>query len=78
MALLENDQLLADKLYSDIEKESTEAKSYLARKAFTEKNWKRAQELTESLLKLYPNNELLRDNYKKIMEEQQKQKTVNN
>jgi thioredoxin-like negative regulator of GroEL len=71
IALLEGDVEEADSMYSAIVKDSSEAKSYLARKAFQNKNWKKAKELTEDLLKQYTNNALLRENLKKI-EEQQK------
>jgi hypothetical protein len=69
IALLEGDEPTADKIYLGIEKTSTEAKSYLARKAFAEKNWERAQELTEDLLKIYPANQVLKDNLQKIKNE---------
>lgn len=72
IALLEGNTALADKIYSSLETVSPEAKSYLARKAFTEKDWKKAKELTEELLKEYPTNLLLQENYKKILEEQNK------
>jgi hypothetical protein len=72
IALLEGNTEQADKLYSALEDESWEAKSYLARKAYSEKNWKRAKELTETLLKEFPNNPLLRQNYERIVEEEGK------
>lgn len=72
IALLENNTALADQIYLSIEKESPEAKSYLARKAFGEKNWAKARELTEELLRQYPTNVLLHENLKKIDEEQKK------
>lgn len=70
IALLEGNTDLANKLYSALEEKSAEAKSYLARKAFAEKDWKRAKELTEQLLRLYPTNPLLQENLKKINNEQ--------
>lgn len=73
IAMLEGDTLQADKLYGEIVDKSSEAKSYLARKAFQEKDWKKARELTEDLLRQYPDNGLLRENLKKIIEEQQGQ-----
>lgn len=72
IALLEKNDALADQIYTSIEKQSPEAKSYLARKAFSEKKWDRARELTVELLKQYPTNTLLQDNLKKIDEEQKK------
>ena len=74
IALLEGDTEQADKLYASLEDKSAEAKSYLARKAFAEKDWKRAKDLTEQLLRIYPTNQLLQDNLKKIMGEQNKTK----
>lgn len=76
IALLEGDSDLADRLYESIEKASAEAKSYLARKAFADKDWNRAQGLTEQLLKQYPNNPLLIENLNKIVEEQNKVKNA--
>jgi hypothetical protein len=69
IALMQGDTALADKLYSGIESQSWEAKSYLARKAYEDKNYPRAKELTELLLQEFPNNVLLRQNYQKIVEE---------
>jgi hypothetical protein len=72
IALLEKNEALADQIYTSIEKQSPEAKSYLARKAFSEKNWTRARELTTELLQQYPTNALLQENLKKIEEEEKK------
>lgn len=69
IALLEGKTDLAEKIYLSLEKLSPEAKSYLARKAFQDKDWKRAKDLTEELLRQYPTNTLLQENYKKIIEE---------
>jgi len=66
IALLEGNTATAVTLYESIAGQSSEAKSFLARKAFNEKNWKRARELTISLLKEYPNNPLLRQNLERI------------
>lgn len=74
IALLEGNTQTADQIYTTLEKESPEAKSYLARKAYTEKDWNKARELTEELLREYPTNQLLQQNYKKILEEQNKAK----
>lgn len=70
IALLRGNTDEADKLYSELENESWEAKSYLARKAYENKNYKRAKELTEALLLEFPNNALIQKNYQKILEEQ--------
>lgn len=72
VAILEGKNDLADKLYGELEDKSLEAKSYLARKAFLEKNWKRARDLTEALLREYPTNTLLRENLQHISEEEGK------
>ncbi len=69
IAVLQGDNETADKIYAALEQQSTEAKSYLARKAFQEKNWPKAQELTEALLKVYPTNQVLKDNLQKIENE---------
>jgi thioredoxin-like negative regulator of GroEL len=72
IALLEGNTDTADRIYSSLEKISPEAKSYLAKKAFAEKDWSKAKELTEELLRDYPTNTVLQQNYKKIIEEQNK------
>lgn len=66
IAVLEGNSVLAEKMYKGIEDKSIEAKSFFAKKAFEERDWKRAEELTKELLKQYPNNPLLLDNLKKI------------
>lgn len=68
IALKEGNREVAEKIYDTIADKSYEAKSYLARKAFQENNFQKAQVLTEELLKKYPNNALLLDNLKKIQE----------
>lgn len=70
IALMENYPVLAASLYESIEDSSSEAKSYLAWKAYTEKNWAKARQLTEALLKIYPDNGMLKDNLHKISEEE--------
>lgn len=71
IALLKGDEPLAAQIYTSIEGSSSEAKSYLASKAYAAKDWAKAKQLTEELLKLYPDNALLYENLKKINEEQQ-------
>lgn len=66
IALLEGDTELAGQIYLDIESHSSEAKSFLASQAFNQKNWKRAQVLTQQLLNIYPDNFLLQENLLKI------------
>ena len=70
IALSQGDESLANKIYTTLEYQSSEAMSYLARRAFIEKNWKRARELTEKLLRKHPSNLLLRKNLKLIIEQQ--------
>lgn len=70
IALLQGDTRLADIIYSQIENESPEAMSYLARKAFANRDWARAQELTQKLIQLFPDNTTLRDNLNQILEVQ--------
>jgi hypothetical protein len=74
IALQEGNYKKAFHLYLELEKDSSEAKSFLARKAFTDKEWGRARELTEALLKEYPKNTLLNDNLQKIIAEEKKRK----
>ena len=67
IALLQGDDKLATQLYGQIQKESTEAKSYLAKRAFAESDFNRARALTEELLKEHPNNATIRKNYNAIL-----------
>ena len=69
IALLENKLDVANKLYESIVNTSPEAKSYLARKAYLDKDMNKAKQLTEELLREYPTNPMLQENYKKIIEE---------
>jgi predicted Zn-dependent protease len=68
VALQEGNQKLAEKIYETIADNSFEAKSYLARKAFRERDFSKAQLLTEEMLKKYPDNQLLLENLKKIQQ----------
>lgn len=72
IALEEKDLKKAYSIYLGIENESSEAKSFLARKAFADKDWSRARMLTESLLKQYPNNPVLTGNLEKIIAEERR------
>ena len=74
IALQQGDQNGAHSLYMQIEKESSEAKSFLAKKAFADKDWTKARILTESLLKNYPGNPQLEENLTRIKVEEQKLK----
>ncbi len=77
VAYLEGNAPLADKLYAAIEKNSPEARSYLARKAFADRDWKRAQELTQLLMEDYPDNPMLQENLNKIAVELKREEKVN-
>lgn len=74
IALSQNDKATADNIYSSIETASPEARSYLAKKAYSEKNWKKARELTETLIRDYPNDEQLKKNLAKIISEENQRK----
>jgi|694.fasta_scaffold32219_4 hypothetical protein len=73
---IEGNEDQATKIYQSIEKDSPEAKSFLARKAFQQKDWKRARELTEQLLGIFPTNGTLQQNLKQIQEEENKAKNT--
>jgi len=62
----EGEEKIADEIYLGIEPYSSEAKSYLAQKAYVKQDWKRAKLLTEQLLKSYPHNGTLQENLKAI------------
>lgn len=70
-ALEEGDISLAAKLYSSIVEQSADAKGFLARKAFNDKDYTRAKLLTEQLIQLYPESVVLKENLKKILQEQE-------
>ncbi len=59
IALQQGDIAQADTLYGKIEKESLEARFYLARRALSEKKWDLARRLTEQLVIEYPDNQQL-------------------
>lgn len=56
-------------LYAQIESTSLEAKSFLAKKAFADKDLRKAYTLTEELLKADPSNPTLKQNLAKIVAE---------
>lgn len=74
IAHLEGNERKAVKLYQSIVYESSEAKSFLARKAFLDKDWDTARELTEQLLEEHPGNTTLIDNLRKIRQNQQSER----
>ncbi len=70
IAIQEGNHDLAEHIYHSIQDKSLEAKSYLAKKAFTDKNWDEARLITEKLLTEHPDNQQLRDNLEMIKKEQ--------
>ncbi|GAB4235219.1 MAG: hypothetical protein Tsb0021_14690 [Chlamydiales bacterium] len=70
IAILEERPEEAERIYSQILDRSAEAKSYFARKAYADKNWERAKELTQELLVEFPNNPTIRQNWNKILKQQ--------
>lgn len=71
IALKEGNEEEAHKIYIMLENQSSEAMSFLARRAYANQNFKRARELTEKLLKRHPANMTLRQNLKLIIEQQE-------
>lgn len=67
IAVLIGDTETASEIYQKIKTESKEAKSYLARQAYQQKNWILARELTEDLLNESPGSTQLQENLKKII-----------
>lgn len=61
----------AARVYGAIETVSLEAKSYLAKDAFIRKDYRRALDLTDALLKSYPTSETLLENKRKLIKELQ-------
>lgn len=76
IAIQEGDLKKAYKLYLELENDSSEARSFLARKAFNERNWERAKQLTEDLIEAHPDNTVLKDNLSKIIAEQKKRSKI--
>lgn len=66
IALYSGDENQAAHIYEQIASDSKEAQSYLAKKAFNDKDWPKAKALTEKLLIAYPSNQLLQENLRKI------------
>lgn len=66
LALAEDKPTEAESIYAAIENESDEARFFLARQAFNQKNWLRARRLTEELAKKYPDRPQLRINLEAI------------
>lgn len=76
IAIQEGDVKKAYTIYLDLENDSSEAKSFLARKAFNDRNWERAKQLTEDLIADHPDNHVLKDNLTKIIAEQKKRSKI--
>lgn len=70
IALLKGNDQVAVTIYTAIQSHSTEAKSFLAQRAFAAKDWNKAKALTEDLIQIFPDNSLLQENLKKIVSEQ--------
>lgn len=70
VAYRSGDEALADQLYGAIEKDSVEAKSYLARRAFERHDWKRAQQITQELVQRYPTHPQLLQNLQFILQKE--------
>lgn len=73
-ALEDGDFSLAAKIYTSIIEQSADAKGFLARKAYNEKDYSKAKKLTEQLIQQYPDSVVLKENLKKILQEQKNQK----
>jgi hypothetical protein len=68
IALKQGNIAQADELYGALEKDSLEAKFYLARRAYAEKQWDRALKLTEQLIVEFPDNPELHKDLQKLRE----------
>lgn len=66
IAMLEGNVDCADRLYTLLEEESLEAKTYLARRAFQQQQYGHARKLTEKLLDRVPTHPVLRKNLQEI------------
>lgn len=72
IAVLQGKSEEAAEIYHKILQKSNEAKSYLARLAYQQKNWPQARAITEELLKEFPGNRQLQGNLEKIIAEEKK------
>jgi len=73
IAVMEGNLETAAQIYERIVNQSTEAKSFLARRAYQQKNWSQARQLTEDLLSEFPGNTQLQENLKKIIAQEEVQ-----
>jgi len=72
IALVEGKTEDAHRMYAALEKESAEAKAYLAKLAYDNQDWQTARRLTEELLLRFPDRMRLRSNLKAITEAEDK------
>lgn len=77
MALLEGNGTQAEEIYSKVQDQSIEAKSFLAKQAFLKKDYKKARELTEQILIKNPNIDVLRTNLEAINKAEKEAQGVN-
>ncbi|MEX2670223.1 hypothetical protein [Candidatus Uabimicrobium amorphum] len=66
--LLENDKTRAQKIYQKIAQKSVEAKVFLAKEAFQNRNWQEAEKWTVILQKQFPDQLQFAENYNKIQQ----------
>ncbi|MBN9692091.1 MAG: hypothetical protein J0M24_17750 [Verrucomicrobia bacterium] len=72
VALVEGQSAEADRLYRQIAGQSVEARTYLARQAFAQKDWVTARKYTEELIAIMPDELQLRANLEAIAVAQSK------
>lgn len=75
IAIMEGNPDMATAFYTDIVEESPEAKSFLMRKAYTDKDWAKARQLAEELLAQHPDSQQLQENLQRIILEQRRTQT---
>lgn len=68
IAVIEGKTSEAERQYRAIQKDSIEARAYLARRAFANKDWAQARQLTQELMRLMPDQLQLRENLRAIDE----------
>lgn len=74
IAVMKGEFTQAAQIYEKIINQSKEAKSFLARQAYQQKNWTLARKLTENLLHEFPGNLQLQQNLKKIISQENQEK----
>ncbi len=68
LAIMNGDGERAAEIYASVEAESSEARIFLARRAFNHQQWDEATRLTESLLEQHPESTVLQDLLQAIVE----------